>query len=1019
MSLHVPVWPVIAAWLLSVLISSAACVPLRAQFDANLGRIIGSVEDRNGGVIVDAKVVATNIETGAERTVRSDGMGRIQFGSLRPGSYEVTATSPDFAPATAHGIVVGVGSTVRVALRMDVESTYERIEVSASMLDAILPASSNVVASETFNELPINGRRFHDFALLTPTVQVSPAAGHLSFGAQRGVYTNVMVDGTNYNQAFFGGIQGGERAAAAMTVPQSAIQEFQAVTSGFTAEYGRTTSGVVNVSTKSGSNILHGDAFYQVRHPRLGLADPFGARVLERLNQFGGSVGGPVRRDRAFWFFAFEQQRSNSSRYVEFPLLEAVDRSRGAEAFDFFRSLERPFEATNDAIAATPRLDYLFRDGSRLMVRYNYSRGEGANAVGIGGPTYPRTTQALSANGTEKGFVHYLTGQLTSVVSPNTVNQLRLTVTREHRPRLANSHRPFVSTLVGTFGTQFYLPTVETDVRPVLSDSFMLHAGSHDLKFGGMLDRVWIEDMFGYNQFGSFFVFGNDAEEILDILTPGGAIPNRFDASGVYFRQIGNTVGDQQLGHAALYLQDSWQAARGLTLDLGFRWEGQFNQAPQLGNGDLIARVQAATFTAGWVDPTYLPDSTRQWMPRIGFAFSPAGLSRRVVVRGSAGAFHAVTPPVWFNSATKAFRGPPFNISVSLPDARGTIYSRFLAAGIDLNQYPLAELPVFSIEEVNRVLDGDPYAGAAPVVVHPGFRNPRSVKFTLAAEVGITRRTVAGLQFMKHRTIALHGLRDYNLAPAAVRSEDRAAIPYYDLATRPAPLLGPVTVVESIARANYDGLTASWKYSRPSVQLVAHYTYARAFSSDTNETYFWEPTYHDNLRPEDEYGPSSLEMRHQLTAHAVVRLPGGFTWSAIARASSGNPMSPLAGTDLNGDNYSTDRALESPGVPFGRNSFRNRGTGTVDMRLLREFEIADEARLQLSLEVFNALNADNVVYGPFNSIYGNGVDLSTGRAEVPLASFRRLRAEDGSYDRNNVQAGGGPLQVQVGVRLFF
>lgn len=1006
--------------LVSVLLPHVFLKNLHAQFDANLGRIVGEVTGPDGHVIPAAEVTVIGTGRGAERTAQCDALGRFRVGSLRPGEYAVIATSPEFAPATAEKIVVRVGGAVRVDLQLDLERTFTKIEVTAAMIDAMLPASSNVVGSQVFNDLPINGRRFHDFALLTPGVQVSRAAGHLSFGAQRGIYTNVSVDGTDYNQAFFGGIQGGERAGAAMTLPQSAIQEFQAVTSGFTAEYGRTTSGVVNVSTKSGSNELHGDAFFQIRHPRLGLTDPFGAKVLEDLRQFGGSAGGALKSDVAFWFFAIERQNSVSPRYVEFPLLDGAKRDRGPEAFDYFQSLEEPFEATNDAVALTPRLDYQFRNGSQFMVRYNYSYGEGVNAISIGDPKHPRTVQALSNNGTEENSIHFLTSQLTSVLGPNLVNQLRFTVTREQRPRTGNSEETGVSTALGAFGTRSFLPTIETDVRPLVNNSLILHAGSHDLKIGGEFDRVWIDDVFGYNQYGTFLLFTSDPDEILDILTPGGQITNRFDASGLYFRQIGNTIGVQALSHGALYAQDSWRVAPGLTLDLGFRWEAQFNQAPQLGNDVLIDRVRAADFPFGPADPTFLPDSTRQWMPRMGFAFSPPNLSGRFVLRGSAGIFYAVTPPVFLNAATKAFRDPPFNVSVTLPTAGGTVYDQFLAAGIDLNQFPLSGLPVFSKDDIAVVLDGDPYLGAAPTLLHHDFRNPRSVKYNLAMEYGLTGRMIAGLQWMRHHTSLLHGQRDFNLPMSATRPDDPAQIPFYDVGNRPAPRLGPVFVTESIGRADYHGVTANWKYRGDRVQLVAHYTYARAYSSDINEGYFWGPLYTDHARPGDAYGPSDLDLRHQLTAHAVLQLPGRFTWSAILRSASGPPISPSAGLDLNGDQFASDRALERPGRYFGRNSFRNRGMGNVDMRLLRQFPVSDTSRIELSVELFNALNIDNVEYGTFNRIYGPGLDLSTGAPSGPNLSFRRLRADDGSYDRNNAQVfGTGPFQVQLGVRFRF
>ncbi len=993
---------------------------LEAQFDANLGRIVGLVTGPDGAAIPDATVTVAGLESGSEREVQTDGTGWYQAGSLPPGEYSVVGSSPDFAPGTVDGIVVSVGRAVHVDLDLAIGATHVSIEVSASLLDAMMPASSSVVASRTFNDLPINGRRFHDFALLTPTVQISPAVGHLSFAALRGIYTNVQVDGADYNQAFFGGIQGGERAQSVITVPQSAVQEFQAVTSGFTAEYGRTVSGIVNVSTKSGGNSPHGDAFYQIRHPRLGLVDPFGVKVLERLQQFGGSAGGPLRADKAFWFFAVERQVSSRPRYVEFPALAGADRDRGPEAYDYFRSLEEPFEATNDAWALTPRFDYQFSGGSKLMVRYNYSSAVARNAASEAGARHPRTTGALSHNGTEGDSIHFLTAQLTSLLSPEAINQLRFTLTREHRPRDANAERPLVSSVIGSFGTPFLLPTDTSDIRPKLSNSLVLHSGAHDVKLGGEFDRVAIEDRFGYTQFGFFTPFTSDPDEVLDILTPGGRIANRFDAPGIYLRQMGNTLGQQHLGHAALYVQDSWRAAPGLTLDLGFRWAGQFNQTPETGSDVLIERVRQARFPFGPVDPTFLPDDTRQWMPRLGFAYSPPGLRRHLVFRGSFGVFHAITPPVFFNAATKAFREPPFNVPVTLPAREPTVYRQFLAAGIDLNQYALADLPVFSRDEIARVLDGDKYLGAAPHAVSPDFRNPRSVKVALAVERELSGSSVAGLQWMRYRTTRLHGMRDYNLPDSAVRPDDPARIPYYDTANRPAPQVGALRVIESLARANYDGMTAHWKFRGERFQASAHYTYARAYSSDLNEAYFWDPLYTDHGRPQDAFGPASLDMRHQFTGYGIFNLPAGLSVSAILRSASAPPMDALAGTDLNGDQFASERALQAPGEYFARHAFRNRGMRNVDIRLLRRFGLSDSSHVDLSVELFNALNFENVEYGDFNKIYGPGVDLANGAVISPTESFRRLRGSDGTYDRNNRQVRGtGPLQVQLGVRLYF
>ena len=1002
-----------------MLLAAPVCL-LHAQFDAHLGRIVGDVQGPDGSVIPDVEIKIENLESGITQQVQSDALGRFQAGRLRPGNYSVTTSSREFAPTRITGIVVNVGSAVSVNLELSLEQLSTEIEVTGAVLDSMLPVTSNVVQSEVFDDLPINGRRFHDFALLTPTVQVAPGAGHLSFGAQRGIYTNVTVDGTDYNQSFFGGIQGGERANFIITVPQSAIQEFQAVTSGFTAEYGRTTSGVINVSTKAGANDVHGDVFYQIRHPSLGIRDPFGAKILEKLQQAGGSIGGPLQRNKSFLFFAVERQASSYPRYVEFPLLDVADRSRGAEAYDWFQSLEESFESTNNAWALTPRFDYQINGANQLMMRYNYSTAQAANGVGFTGVLLPRATTAVSNSGTEEDSIHFLTTQWTSLLSPKLVNQFRFTVTREERPRKPNAETPSVSTTIGSFGTASYLPTTEADMRPLINNSFIMTVGSHNVKFGVEADHVGVEDMFGYHQYGQFILFSSDVNEILDALTPGGQIPNRFDVPGFYLRQLGNTIGSLSLSHAALYAQDSWRVFPELTLDLGFRWEGQFNSQPKLGNEDLVNRVLSHGYPFGTVNPAYIPSDKRQFMPRLGASYSPGWSEDRLVIRGSFGIFHAITPPVFINGATKSFREPAFNISALVPTAYPTVYQQFQAAGIDLNNYALNDLPLLSQEDFTRVLDGDPLQGASPYMLSPEFRNPRAIKFTLAMEQQLTDNIITGVQWMFSSTTRLHGLRDYNLPQPVIRPDDPTAIPYYDLGNRPSPTLGSIYVNESIARARYSGLTFDWKYLGDQVHMVAHYTYARAYSSDINEDNFWDPVHTDQSRPEDAYGPSALDMRNQFTGHIVWNLPGGFKWSSIVRASSAAPLNPLSGTDLNGDGVIYDRALRAPGRFFERNGFRNRGMRNIDMRVLRQFRFSGSTWLEFSAEFFNIFNFHNVQYGGFNVVYGPGLDLSTGQPLDPNPSFQRLRDTDGNYDRNNSQISGtGPFRMQVGVRFHF
>ena len=1002
-----------------------ACVSMAfAQTDAHKGRLIGVVRDPLGAVVPDATVTVVNDATGVERKLQSSKTGEYRAVSLMPGLYTVRTSIEGFAEASIEGVALSVGTTVQADITMQIEVTVSGIDVSASLIDPAQSTSDSIVSATAITNLPINGRRFQDFALLTPTVQVDRQRGQLSFVGQRGINLNVMVDGTDYNQPFFGGIRGGERSNSIITVPQSAIREFQAVTAGYTAEYGRSSGGILNATTKSGTNELHGDAFYQIRHRDLGAEDPFGDKVLETLRQSGGSIGGPIRQNRAFFFAALERQSADTPRRVDFPRLAGALREAGPEAFDLYKSLEEPFESTNDAWAFTPRADFHLGASKNLVVRYNLSTATALNTSTTGNPRQSRTNRALSNNGTEQDKVHYITGQFTSLETSALVNELRITWTREERPRLNNSASPLIQTTIGRFGARSFLPTVQHDTRLQVTEAVSISRGTHNVKLGLDLSALSAGQDFGFHQFGRFILFGSDASQHLDCLSAGGEIENRFDCSGIFLRQIGNLRTDMDQHQVALFAQDSWRVAPRLTLNYGLRWEAQFNPEPQTSNTELLGRVQGVQLPLGRTDPAIIPDSKDQVMPRIGIAYRPFSDSTRTVIRVSFGTYHAATPLLLLSDPINNFRATPGNLSLALPTTAPTIYQQFLAAGIDLNQSRLDAVPVFAKEEVQRVAGGgtDPFAGAQPITIADDYRNPRSVVFTAGIDHEVTPDLVTGIDFHHVNTVNLQRNKDFNLPRPVLRPGDRAMIPFIDGRARPIGSLGSLTVRESSARSLYRGLTLSAKY-RPGKILHwdAFYSWSQTFSDDDNERSATGFSYNDPFALGADYGPANQDIQHQFTSNAVLRLPFNIVLSGIARATSGPPINPRAGRDLNGDRSSGgDRGLTAPGVFTRRNSFRNRGMHNFDMRVTKRIDVTESAFVQLSAEFFNAFNLDNVEFGGFNTTYGTGVDLSTGTVIGPQPQFMRLRSQTGDYDRNNRQVPGvNPLQLQFGVRFLF
>ncbi len=1021
------------------------------QVDANKGQIVGTVFDANKSVVPNAKIKIKNLATGFTRELTSGGDGSYRAVQLDAGNYELVAESQGFAPATLKGIVVAVGSAINIDVTLQVQATSTTVEVSAGMISEVTPAPSAVVNSTAIENLPINGRRVQDFAVLTPTVQVNDQSrGQLSFAGQRAIYSNIMLDGADNNQPFFGGIRGGERSNFILTVPQSAVQEFQVVASGYTAEYGRSTGGVMNTITKSGGNEVHGEAFYQNRNRKFSAQSPIpvldpldftsdinlrrkiSVTPSETLQQYGGAAGGPAIKDRFFWFGAVEAQKADIPRESVFPQLGNITASPLTQpTIDFFRSEQKKFVQDNNSVALLGRGDYQFAKGHRLTARYTFSNSTENNAVTVGGATNPFSQFALSNEGTEKDRVHNGTMQYTHLVSPTVVNDLRFSGSYELRPRLANSNTPSVSNFIGNFGARNFLPTTQDDMRWQITDSLTVLRGKHSFKFGVDYSRLSTVQAFGFNQFGTFNTNVSNAQTTAQLLGGSGANGgNRFDAPGViYQRQIGNLIADYGLQQLAFFAQDSIRVNSQLTLDFGIRWEGQYNPTPSSDNTSLVNRVKNVVFPIGrQLDPTVMRDVTNQVAPRFGFAWNPISGAHKTVVRGHTGLFYGASPMLIFSGGTNNFRAIPGDVSIQIggDNTRPSIYNVFRQVGVDLNTTPLSSLPIIPVDVVQRAasiwLGGgtlDPFAGAALTLNANDFVNPRSLQMGLGVDTEVFKNFIVGVQVNYLNTVNLLRNRNYNLGAPIIAATDQSLRPSFAGRQRiGVPSLSTITVRESSARGMYRAMTFQAQYRRDRLQVAAYYTLAQNYSDADSERDASGFEYVNSFNLRDEYNYSSLDIRNQITANAVYRLPWGFELSGISRFNTGLPFTARVGSDVNGDGNNNDRPYAGPGQPFARNGFRNRNYARTDMRILKTIKLKSERmRVQLSAEFFNLFNADNVIIGSNNFVYGAGFQANGTFAPVN-AQFRRLKLTDGYYDPNNQQVG-NPFQAQFGVRFFF
>lgn len=1052
-----------------------AAVPAMAQSQASTGQIIGIVSDTQGAAISKATVTASNKQTGFSRSSTSNDDGLYAILLLPPGFYNVSAEASGFAATTVSGVEVSVGRTFDLKISMGASGVQEVVNVTAGAVQVQTTRSEadSVLNERAIDSLPINGRRFQDFVTLTPTAQIDPARNQISLAGQRGIYgANVNVDGVDYNQPFFGGIRGGERSNNAYTIPQEAIKEFQVVASGYSAEFGRSTGGIVNAVTKSGTNALHGSALYLHRPEKFVRSNQFFDALEENISrpgqtrevhpapaqeQWGGSIGGPIKKDKIFFFGAYEQQRFRNQREVLFTGLNGfTPNASQQEAFDFLKSLETPFTQTNDGLALLGRVDVEINSNHRFNVRYNYSRNNGINAVATGDALDPTTNRALSNNGIEKDRTNGVVGQMSSFFTSSMVNELRFQYVRETRPRIPNFEGTTVETSLGNFGTRAFLPTTQFDRRFQVADSVTWTKGNHNAKFGGEYNRILTFQEFGQQQFGNFGSSTTVVGTILDVWSlagcPGvtGCKANRFDDSTVtYRRQLGNLLLDFPTNEIAFFGQDSWRVRPNLTLNLGLRWEGQYNPSPELGNDTLINKIKGFKFPSGHVlDPTVVADATKQFGPRLGFAWDPSN-SGTTVVRGYGGIYYGRTPGIILAGPLNNFRIPPGDLPISLPltvptaNPNKTVYQQLKLIGIDLNNFTLDKLPVITIQQVQSIAaalglpNPDPFTGSAPILMGSDYKNPISYQAGLGVERQLATGFTVGADFTYVHALRLERNRDVNLPVPTIRATDPAQRPFFGLSSgvaRPIPSLGSITIRESSAKSLFRALTLRTKFQRKWGQVNAFYTLSKSLSDDDSERNATGFDLENAFDLHSEYGPARLDRRHQFVANPIFFLPHGLEFSSAIRILSGRPIDAALGLDANqdGNNFTSgignavDRPFLGPGVPFQRNAFRNTAYKNVDVRMQKRFTFAESHRLAISAEIFNVFNIQNIELGgtAVQNYCAAPVPLNCGFLGPTNPNFLQL------FDRNPASTRFGKMllnnspiapafQIQFGLRYQF
>jgi hypothetical protein len=915
-----------------------------AQTDVTTSRISGTVTDADGNPLPGVTVTGTNTETGLQVTAVTDERGFYRLLNLPTGTYNVEAALDGFVNSVAENVRLLLGSAPTLNFTLQSSTIAETITVTSEvpLVEVTNTAVGTTIQSEQIENLPVAGRDFKQLVLLTPESRLESERGNISLSGERGINTSITVDGVDYNNAFFGGAVGGAEGRAPLSISQESIKEFSVVTNGASVEYGRSGGGFVNIITKSGTNSLHGSAFY-FNQPESLIADfPDGTEPREQdKEQFGGSLGGPLIKDRLFYFLSYD----NQDRSQTVPINEA---NLDPDIFGRFPALasSRQYVQTQDGSVAFGRVDYQAGGAHRFMLRANVIDYEGINGTSDSG------ARTESFNGVEKLDTKAYVGSWSGQFGSNLLNDLNVNYIDENTPREDKGlDLPEIQLGGLRFGEVSFLPIQTVNEREAFADTLTYLFGRHVFKGGVEYNKTTVDQIFKGNWRG-VFIFGNEAQ----MLAGQWREYRQFGGlGGLTADQAGAANFSQK--ETALFLQDQWFVSQNLTVSAGVRVETLDNpNDPVLNPNDPDGR-------GGLRLTGEIPDSENQLSPRLGISWAP---DAKTAVRFSAGRYWSRTPALlWAQPFTSnGVRGA--QLTITCPQSAG------LCTGPPTS--PLA--PVWGAgwnplgtERVDFSRVGG--ASAAPDVftVDPNFENPYTDRATLGAEREILPLFSLGVDFTYAEGHQLQRLTNFNRVYDGTLAAN--GLPRYS-STRRFTSYNRIVMDVSDGESEYKAatLTLQRRYSN-NYSLYGAVTWSEDRDHDSNERNFAGIQLEDYNDIDLSWGPSNRDQEWKVALNGVWDTPlWGIGLAGSLRFATGSPYTPRANIDLNNDGESgTDRPTVN-GVHLGRNSERQPDFWTIDMRLSKKFGFGT-GDLAVFAECFNCTDRETGVISSNNQIIGS------------------------------------------------
>ena len=941
--------------LLGLLVTAAA---VNAQ-SLERGEIRGTVYDSTHSIVPKAKVTISNPSTGYKRELTTDETGSYSFPQLLPGVYKLRAEAEGLAATEVTDITVQIGASLQLDVTLPVKGQTTTVEVSAAAVgpvDTTTAGINQVINTKDIDDLPLSGRDYRDLAQLSSSAQIVPGLrGGIRLGGQQSDYLGMVIDGQDSFNPFFGEIFGSLETKN-FTIPLDAVQEFQVVTNGFAPEFGRATGGLVNVVTKSGTNEVHGEAHEYYRGSGLTATDAVGEPPnISTQNQFGGSIGFPIHKDRQFLFLATDTQKQNGPLLTNlcgvgtvadcntslagavgptfanclpgacapglipipgaatagFALPGSCGSPTAGQSFlsacfgvNSLADFNGPHTQFQDLFTILGHYDYQFTPANHFSVRAYGTRNHTSGFTG-----------GLGQNETPVAFdttENFLNEGISTVFALNTVlgrkvNELRVSVEAENRIRHSNG--PGTPTmLVGNimFGNRYYLPINGQNDKLQVADNFSYSFGKHDMKFGGDSDTfedrkdTFVGWSAGEFEFGSISDFNSPN---VANFAPFGLIQD-VGLNNVPLFNAG-TLFPNYLTGVGLYWQDKWQITPRITLTYGLRWDGTWYPQPQTATPGSATYSGTGSGSKLIPVPQRIPDDFKQFGPRIGLAWNVGSAQSPTVVRAAWGLYYAILPTIFMPAGGGGKTAGIFCFDPSCFPAPGFPYL----------------LPSAVPQGINDICGVSDIGCPGPNIVEPDFRNPRVSSLTAGVEHTFAKSwTVTGTFAWvnsQHLRTGGYGTEEAwyrNFSSCGTDGFGRTLLcgtnnyvggVWQNQSVSPLdPTLATFTdSTGSYAHGNYESVVINLtKRFANRFQLFANYLWSQnrdngASERDTDTYFGQQDPFNINL----DYGRNSLDIRQQFKMGGVIDLPWGFLFSSSVIAHSGVPFPLYVNIDVNED----------------------------------------------------------------------------------------------------------------------